>query len=37
MYSNLTLETVRGCMSLKKYKSQGKAGEVTVNNKEEKS
>jgi hypothetical protein len=30
-------ETVRGCGSLKKYKSQGKAVEVTVNNKEENS
>ncbi len=29
-------ETVRGCVSLKKYKSQGKAIEVTVNSKEEK-
>ncbi len=28
-------ETVRGCVSLKKYKSQGKAVEVTVINKEE--
>ncbi len=27
---------VRGCVSLKKYKSQGKAAEVTVNSKEEK-
>jgi hypothetical protein len=26
---------VRGCVSLKKYKSQGKAVEVTVNSKEE--
>ncbi len=30
-------ETVRGCMSLKKYKSQGKAVEVTVNSREENS
>ncbi len=30
-------ETVRGCVSLKKYKYQGKAVEVTVNNKEENS
>ncbi len=29
------LETVRGCVSLKKYKSQDKAVEVTVNSKEE--
>ncbi len=28
-------ETVRGCVSLKKKKSQGKAVEVTVNSKEE--
>ncbi len=28
-------ETVRGCVSLKKYKSQGKDVEVTVNNMEE--
>jgi hypothetical protein len=28
---------VRGCVSLKKYKSQGKAVEVTVNSKEENS
>jgi hypothetical protein len=27
--------TVRGCVSLKKYKSQGKAVEVTVKSKEE--
>jgi hypothetical protein len=27
-------ETVKGCVSLKKYKSQGKAVELTVNNKE---
>ncbi len=32
-YSNWTVETVRGCVSLKKYKSQGKAVEVTVNSK----
>jgi hypothetical protein len=31
----IILETVRGCVSLKKYKSQGKAVEVTVNSKEE--
>jgi hypothetical protein len=30
-------ETVRGCVSLKKYKSQDKAVEVTVNKKEENS
>ncbi len=30
------LETVRGCVSLKKYKSQGKAVAVTVSSKEEK-
>ena len=29
---SFTVETVRGCVSLKKYKSQGKAVEVTVNN-----
>jgi hypothetical protein len=29
-------ETVRGCMSLKIYKTQGKAVKVIVNNKEEK-
>jgi hypothetical protein len=28
-------ETVRGCVSLKKLKSQGKAVEVTVDSKEE--
>ncbi len=28
---------VRGCVSLKKYKSQSKAVEVTVNSKEENS
>ncbi len=32
-----TVETIRGCVSLKKYKSQGKAAEVTVNSKEENS
>jgi hypothetical protein len=31
------LETVRGCVSLKKYKSQGKAVEVAVNRKEKNS
>jgi len=35
VYSNWTLETVRGCVSLKKCKSQGKA--VEVNSKEENS
>jgi hypothetical protein len=30
-------ETVRGCVSLKKYKSQGVTVEVTVNNMEENS
>ncbi len=35
--SNCTLKTVRGCVSLKKYKSHGIVAEVTVNNKEEKS
>jgi hypothetical protein len=29
------LEALRGCMSLKKWKSQGKAVEVAVNSKEE--
>jgi hypothetical protein len=33
----VTVETVRGCVSLKKQKSHGKAVEVTVNSKEEKS
>jgi hypothetical protein len=33
----VTEETVRGCVNLKKHKSHGKAVEVTVNNKEEKS
>ncbi len=32
-----TLETVRGCVSLKKYKSYDKAVEVAVNSKEENS
>jgi hypothetical protein len=32
-----TVEIVRGCVSLKKYKSKGKAREVTVNSKEENS
>jgi hypothetical protein len=31
--NNLTVETVRGCVSLKKFKSQGKAVEVTMNRK----
>ncbi len=31
------LETVRGCVSLTKWKSQGKAVEETVNSKEENS
>jgi hypothetical protein len=30
-------ETLRGCVSLKKQKSQGKAVEMTVNNKEDNS
>ncbi len=34
MYSNCTLETVRGSVSSKEKKSQGKAVEVTVNSKE---
>ncbi len=34
---NWPLETVRGCVSLKKEKSQSKAVEVTVNSKEENS
>ncbi len=34
VYSNGTLKTVRGCESLKKEKSQGKAVEVTVISKE---
>ncbi len=37
VYSDWTGETVRGCVSLKKQKSQGKAVEVTVNSKEENS
>jgi hypothetical protein len=28
-------ETVRGCVSLKKYKSQGKAVQLIVNNRDE--
>ncbi len=32
--SNFTVEIIRGCVSLKKKKSQGKAVEVTVNSKE---
>jgi hypothetical protein len=32
-----TAETVRGCVSLKKKKSQGKAIEMTVNTKDENS
>jgi hypothetical protein len=36
VYSNFTVEIVRGCVSLKKEKSQGKAVDVTVNSKEEK-
>jgi hypothetical protein len=35
VHNNRTLETIRGCVSLKKYKSQGKAVQVTVNSKEE--
>jgi hypothetical protein len=35
VYSNI--ETVRGCVSLKKYKSQCKALEVTLNSKGENS
>ncbi len=35
VYSSWTVETVIGCASLKKYKSQGKAMEVTANGKEE--
>jgi hypothetical protein len=31
------LETVRGCVSLNKYKSQGQALEMTVNSKDENS
>ncbi len=37
MYSNLMLETIRGCVSLQKYKSQGKDVEVTVISNEENS
>ncbi len=37
VYSNQALETVRGCVSARKYKSQGTAVEVTVNSKEENS
>jgi hypothetical protein len=37
LYSNGAVETVKGCLSLKKYKSLGKATEVTVNSKEENS
>jgi hypothetical protein len=36
VYSNRTVETVRGCVSRKKKNSQGKAAEVTVNSNEEK-
>jgi hypothetical protein len=32
-----TVETLKGCVSLKKFKSQGKAVELTVNSKEENS
>jgi hypothetical protein len=32
-----TVETVTGCVSLKKWKSQGKAVEMTFNSKEENS
>jgi hypothetical protein len=35
VYSNCIVETVRGCVSLKKYKSQGKAVEVTENSSKE--
>ena len=35
--SNLTLETVKGCVSSKKKKSQDHTVEVTVNSKEKKS
>jgi hypothetical protein len=34
---SLTVETVRGCVSLKKEKPQGKPVELTVNTKEENS
>ncbi len=37
VYSNWTVEIVRGCVRLKKYKSQGKTVEVTVNCKKENS
>jgi hypothetical protein len=37
VHSNWTVETLRGCVSLKKYKSQGKTVEVTVNSKKENS
>ncbi len=37
LYRVRAVETVRGCMSLKKQKSQGKAVEVTSNSKEENS
>jgi hypothetical protein len=37
VYSNGTVETVGGCVSLKKKKTRGKAVEVTVNSKEENS
>ncbi len=37
VYSSCTVETVWGCMSLKKQKSQDKAVEVTVNSKAENS
>ncbi len=37
VYKYWTLETVRGCVSWKKIKSQAKAVEVTVNSKEENS
>ncbi len=37
VYTNGTVVIVRGSVSLKKYKSQGKAVEVTVNSKEENS
>jgi hypothetical protein len=33
VYSDRTVETVRGCLSMKKYKSQGKPVEVTVKSK----
>jgi hypothetical protein len=37
VYNNCTVEIERGCVSLKKYKPQDKALEVTVNSKEENS